>query len=82
MSQPAYDHDYATCSRTWATLCIYELDPALVTEALGMQPTVARIEGEKWQTSRGWSSVPARLSSWILKTRSVISSRDARAHLD
>ena len=24
MNQPAYILDYATCSRTWATLCIYD----------------------------------------------------------
>jgi hypothetical protein len=82
LSTSAYDRDYATCSRTWATLCIYDLDPALVTEALGLEPTSACVNGERWRTSRGWSRSSARRSSWRLTTRDVVSSRDSRAHLD
>ena len=43
-----YDDGYATCERTLATLRVYgdDLDPAVLTERLGIAPTSSQKKGE------------------------------------
>ena len=43
-----FNHDYATCAETHATLCIYhaDLDPDAVTTLLSLEPSSCQRRGE------------------------------------
>jgi hypothetical protein len=81
-SPATYRDDYPSCEQTYVTLCVYELDPAVVSEALGLQPDKVRVKGERWKTRAGWSSVPARVSGWFFGSKGQVDSKDVRRHLD
>ena len=81
-----YDDEYATCARTYATLCVYppaEVDPAEVTARLGLEPTSSQRRGElrpppsRRAPPRAWSC-----SAWFLTSDGAIESRDGRCHVD
>ncbi len=75
-----YDDSYPTCSRTYATLCIYlpdTSDPNLLSEKLELQPSRTQIKGEirngkvkQWPTS------------WFLESTEKVQSKDLRRHID
>ena len=79
--QNDYTDDYATCARTYATLCIYreDLDPMAVSQELGIQPTRTQRRGER---SRSGRRPPTKIGGWFLTTKDVIESRDVRRHID
>ncbi len=74
-----YFHDYPSCSRTYATLCIYHQDlvPSQITQLLGVKPSCSQIKGEVLRKGQ-----VAPIGGWFLKTRDVIDSRDLRYHID
>jgi hypothetical protein len=81
-----YDDDYATCARTYVTLCVYppaEMDPAEVTGRLGLEATSSHRIGElrpvstRRVPSRAWSR-----STWFLSSEGEVGSRDVRRHID
>ena len=79
-----YDDDYATCARTYVTLCIYpeDLDPPTVTARLGIEPTSWQRRGESiWRDGRPLPRI-APLSGWFLRSREEVESKDSRRHLD
>lgn len=75
-----YDDSYPTCSRTYATLCIYlpnasNLDK--LTEKLGIQPSRTQVKGEirKGQV-REWPT------AWFLESKGIVESKDVRRHIN
>lgn len=78
-----YNHDYATCGETYATLCIYhrDLDPDAVSQLLALQPTRSQRRGDIHNSSAS-SPIPRPIGAWFLSTRNVSQSRDARFHID
>ncbi|MCU0914205.1 MAG: DUF4279 domain-containing protein [Planctomycetes bacterium] len=76
-----YNDEYATCEKTYATLCIYpgERDPDEVTERLRVQPTSIQRRGEPFVVS---SLRRCRLHAWFLCSQEYVESRDSRRHID
>src|SRR5262245_637305 len=77
----AYNENYETCARTYASLRIIhrDLDPAEVTQLLGITPT------ESFRTGDPHPPKPDRVwehGGWFLTSCDVITSRDLRHHLD
>jgi len=75
-----YEDDYATCSRTQASLRIIhdDLDPEEITRQLGTQPSWSWRKGEP----RGKGKRPSHIGIWGLSTEKYVESRDLRRHLD
>ena len=73
------DHDFASCSRTYATLSIYHdtLDPALMTKLLKSVPDRSQKSGDIIRPGKR-----ARVSGWFLGTQQLSQSRDLRFHLE
>ena len=78
-----YNHDYATCAETYATLCIYhhDLDPDAVSRQLELRPTQSQRRGDP-HSAKATRPVPLRVGAWFLSTRDVSQSRDVRFHID
>ncbi len=76
-----YDDEYATCTRTFATLLMHgdDLDPAKVTAVLGLEPSRSHSKGQIMY--KGKNHVH-RTGFWSLSTQDSLSSRDLRRHLD
>lgn len=72
-----YDDTYATCERTYATLCIYEVSAEEVSMALTLEPTEIQRAGAT-RSVRG-TDCP---DGWFLSTSATIDSKDVRRHLD
>jgi len=74
-----YFHDYSSCSRTYATLCIYhdDLVPSQITKLLGVEPSCSQQKGDVRRKGQ-----LAPIGGWFLKTKDVIDSRDLRYHID
>jgi len=74
-----YDHKYRSCSRTYATLCIFHksADPQKVTSRLKITPDKLVKAGDLVVKGKY-----APISSWQLKTKDVVKSKDLRAHID
>jgi hypothetical protein len=77
-----YEDDYPTCSATYATLRIFDVDPEVVTERLCVQPTKTQRRGEHWRTRHGLSWVPHKRDGWFLSNRDRVTSKDIRRHVD
>lgn len=75
-----YIHDYPSCSRTYATLCIYhdDLIPSKITKLLGIKPSYSQKKGDAHDTRKGRT---APVGGWFLTTRDIIESRDVRYHI-
>lgn len=75
-----YDDSYATCSRTWATLCIFLTDtgnPDEITENLGVQPSTTHRKGEVYKGKvRNWPT------AWFLESTGKVESKEIRRHID
>ena len=78
-----YDAEYATCERTLATLRIYgdDLDPAIVTERLGILSTSSQKKGETRTNSLGRQRT-IKIGGWFLSSEGNVQSKDLRHHLD
>jgi len=76
-----YNHDYATCVDTYATLCIYhdDLNPDAITKALGLEPSSSHRRGDVRNPKR---PIPHRTGAWLLSTEGAVTSRDVRFHID
>lgn len=74
-----YDDNYATCSRTYATLIIKYLDPSTITARLEIEPSESQIKGE---LIRPFSTRIAPMDGWFLCTKGRVESRDSRRHID
>jgi hypothetical protein len=79
----AYDDDYPTCARTYATLRIYhkDLDPESITLNLGIQPTRVQVKGRPVTDSIGMTFNPP-IGGWFLSSKGQVASKDVRRHLD
>jgi hypothetical protein len=82
------DDDDPECDQTHVTLCIYNVDPDLITKMLEVEPTFAQKIGVI-RTMPSGSKGTGRINSWLLSSRSwfpdipdPISSKDVRTHLD
>lgn len=75
---PEFIHDFASCKRCYATLCIYHpiISPDEVSKILLVQPSRQKKVGEKL---RGDETI--QINGWFLCTRGQINSRDIRAHI-
>lgn len=75
---PEFIHDFSSCERCYATLCIYHQDksPEEVTNALSTQPTRQQKVGEKLRKNK-----TVDLNGWFLTTKDEIDSKDVRAHI-
>jgi hypothetical protein len=75
-----YDDSYPTCSRTYATLCIYLLDtsnPNFLTEKFGIEPSRIQVKGEvRNGRVRNWPT------AWFLNSTEKVASKDVRRHID
>ncbi len=78
-----YNDDYPTCERTYAALLIYPevLNPAVITERLGIDPTRMSVKGVDQPTPSGQVR-PAPKSLWALSSEDEVVSLDVRRHLD
>lgn len=77
------DDEYPTCAQTFATLLVYpgEIDPAAITDRLGIEPTGWQRRGEVAQPVGRLSRVAA-INGWFLGSRGQVDSRDSRRHID
>ena len=75
-----YDDAYATCEKTYATLCIYlpdQSDPNTVSDQLGLIPSRIPKKGENREgKTMHWPT------AWFLTTDDEIQSKDVRRHID
>jgi hypothetical protein len=73
-----YIHDFASCSRTYATLCIYHNfeDSKNITDLLELTPSRAHNVGDLRHKRT------AQTSGWFLGTKDILTSRDLRAHIE
>jgi len=78
-----YNDAYETCDRTYAELRIYtgELNPAIITQRLGIKPSEIRQKGVLWTTPSGRER-PAKKNAWFLSSEATVNSRDLRRHID
>lgn len=78
-----YRDDYPTCAKTYATLIIAheDLDPALVTGELLIEPSRAWRRGEP-RNPRSSRPAIARIGEWRLSTQDRLQSQDVRRHVD
>jgi hypothetical protein len=77
------DDSYPTCERTCAQLLIYpgNIDPRIVTQRLGVEPTSIQRAGETIRNSLGRErTVP--MNGWFLSSEGKSGSLDLRRHLD
>jgi hypothetical protein len=75
-----YSDSYATCSRTYASLCIYlpdASDPNELTEKFGIQPSRTRVKGEFRNGKRRNSP-----TAWFLESMENVESKEVRRHID
>jgi hypothetical protein len=75
-----YDDAYATCEKTYATLCIYlpdQYDPNSLSEELGITPSRIQVKGENRE-----GSIMRWPTAWFLTTDEIIQSKDVRRHID
>ena len=75
-----YDDSYPTCSRTYATLCIYlpdTINPTVLTEKFGIEPSRTQIKGEvRDGRVRNWPT------AWFLESTEKVASKEVRRHID
>ena len=75
-----YNDLYPTCSRTWATLCIFlpdTISPDTLTENLGVQPSKTHVKGEVYNGKvRKWPN------AWFLEFTGKVESKEVRRHID
>lgn len=78
-----YNDEYSTCAKTYATFRIYpgDMDPAAVTERLGIEPTSWQRKGELADAPFGRPKMVS-INAWFLGSRGVVESMDVRRHLD
>lgn len=78
-----YNDEYPACERACAQLLIYpgEMDPALVTQQLNLEPTSIQRMGEVIRNSLGRER-SISLNGWFLSSEGKSSSMDLRHHLD
>lgn len=78
-----YNDDYPTCARTYATLIVYPeaMDPAEVTERLGIEPSRWQRRGETILLT-GPPPTVAPLNGWFLSSQGQLESKDSRRHID
>jgi hypothetical protein len=69
------------CSLTWSSLCIYHIDPDLVTKKLRIDPSMRQKKGVLSTLPSG-KIIIGRDDSWILTSEKNIISKDLRTHLD
>ncbi len=77
-----YNDDYATCERTYATLCIYsgDIEPEAVSKRLAIAPT--HLQRRSDMSSKSKNARPTMLHAWFLKSEDAIQSKDSRRHID
>ena len=77
MKKLKFDHDYPSCSRAYATLCIYHdvLKPEEITSLLNLKPD--RVVNKGAQAGRG--TVPS--NGWFRTSQNRTDSRDVRFHI-
>lgn len=76
-----YDQEYGTCSYThvWLRIMSEAVDPDAVTKMLSVAPTETQLAG----TPRSPKTEKLhKYSGWFLSTEGILSSKDARHHLD
>jgi len=78
MIKRKYIHDYQSCSRTYATLCIYHkaLSPEEITAQLNLKPDRVVRKGEPSVLGR---TIPS--NGWFRTTRGRTASRDLSFHI-
>jgi uncharacterized protein DUF4279 len=75
-----YDDNYGTCKETSTSFRIMhpDLDLDAISQQLDLTPTWTRRKGQIYDGRKN----PNRISIWALDTEGIITSRDARRHLD
>ena len=78
MIKRKYIHDYQSCSRTYATLCIYHeaLSPEEITAQIDLKPDRVVRKGEPSVLGRTIS-----MNGWFRTTQGRTASRDIRSHI-
>lgn len=78
MKRLKFNHDYPSCSRTYATLCIYHkaLSPEEITDQLNLKPDRVVRKGEPSALGR---TIPR--NGWFRTTRGRTASRDISFHI-
>ncbi len=83
------DDSYPSCVDTDAALAIYNIDPDLVSQKIGIVPTRSRKKGVTPILSQRAAAllknyVPqlSEANSWILESEDHVKSKDLRKHLD
>jgi Domain of unknown function (DUF4279) len=83
VTENVYNDDYATCEQTYVTLCLYhdDLGPEVVSQDLGLQPTLAHKRGEI-RNAANEQQYAYKTGGWFLESTGVVHSRDVRRHID
>lgn len=79
MTNSRYIHDFTSCSRTYATLCIYHdsMDTNEVTKILKLKPDHVTKIGDYLRKDKS-----IKIAGWFLGTQDILDSRDMRAHVE
>lgn len=74
-----FNHDFKSCSRTYATLCIYHdsADPQMISDMLQLNPDKMLKIGDVIRSGK-----TAISSGWFLGTKDLLQSRDVRYHIE
>jgi hypothetical protein len=75
------DNEYATCELTEVTLAVYNIDPDLITNKLGLKPTRFIKKGISNIMPSGVERI-GRINSWLFSSENEVKSKDLRQHLD
>jgi hypothetical protein len=75
------DDSYPTCEFTRCIFVIYNLEPDLVTQSLGLAATSSQKKGVPKVMPNGRLHIPT-ISNWLLSSENQVSSKDIRRHLD
>jgi hypothetical protein len=70
-----------SCSFTYVTIFIYNIDPDIVTRRLGISPTYQQKKDGIRTLPRG-ETIKNIVNSWLLSSGKYISSKDLRTHLN
>jgi Domain of unknown function (DUF4279) len=75
-----YDDDFATCTRTYATLRLFsnDIEPTSITAVLNIPPSKTFIKGQP----HGQHDHIRKSNGWFLSSEREVNSKDTRRHID
>ena len=69
------------CIQTDASLCIYNVDPDVITHKLGIEPTSCQAKGLPHTLPSGTTNI-GKVNSWLLSSEKSVTAKSLRTHLN